>query len=123
METIYIGDKVIIDSNYGVVIVADTMDDGSQWLKIEIEGCVIPVILSNECQIPKDWTDICESYADAGSIDWINVEFEKIKTHGGKRVGAGNKPKENPLPVKSIRCTNEEMVLVKEFLKRIRSNG
>jgi hypothetical protein len=43
------------------------------------------------------------------------------KQHGGKRQGAGNKPILNPLPVKSIRCTSEELNQLKEYLKQIRS--
>jgi hypothetical protein len=42
--------------------------------------------------------------------------------HGGKREGAGNKPIANPLPVKSIRCTNDELEQLKSYLKQIRNN-
>jgi hypothetical protein len=42
--------------------------------------------------------------------------------HGGKRPGAGNKPIPNPLPVKSIRCTSDELKQLKLYLKKIRNN-
>ena len=41
--------------------------------------------------------------------------------HGGKREGAGRKSIPSPLPVKTIRCTDTEHQLIKEYLKKLRS--
>jgi len=55
------------------------------------------------------------------SLSSYNRDCQNNPIQGGKREGAGNKPIENPLPVQSIRCTKEEKVLVKAFLKNLRS--
>lgn len=41
--------------------------------------------------------------------------------HGGRREGAGRKPIPSPLPVKTIRCTDKEHQIIKEYLKKLRS--
>jgi len=41
--------------------------------------------------------------------------------HGGKRPGAG-RPATGAMPPRSIRMTDEEYELVKQFLKELRSN-
>jgi hypothetical protein len=51
-----------------------------------------------------------------------NRDCQNNPIHGGKREGAGNKPIDNPLPVKSIRCTSDELKQLKLYLKQIRNN-
>ena len=78
MKIIYAGDKITVDGNKGTVITAEMTTDDTQWLKVDFAGTIIPVILSNECAMPKDWTDVCESYVDAPSIEWVLVPCEFV---------------------------------------------
>lgn len=65
-------------------------------------------------------------YVNGGYGAIRNLDQNKVKKElgisikGGKRAGAGNKPIPNPLPVKSIRCTDDELLKVKELLKELR---
>lgn len=75
MKTMYTGDILTIDGSTAKVLTAEITEDNSQWLTVEIDGCIIPVILSNECQIPKDWQSVMpETYEEAAEIEWIPAE-------------------------------------------------
>lgn len=76
MKTMYTGDTFRLDGMNGTVITAEITEDDAQFIIAEVDGCRIPMIISNECMIPNDWTDVCQTYEDADSIKWVLAEIK-----------------------------------------------
>jgi hypothetical protein len=77
MKTLHTNDLIKVDGMDGIVLTADIMDDGVQYITALVEGATLPIIVDNNgAAMLSDCTDYCESYADAGRFQWCLVDME-----------------------------------------------